>query len=235
MFSKNLERPAPPFTALFAVFIFSLQTATIFLSGTSAQAETRYVKPSAEVVVRRGQGNDYKVIAMVKDGTAVEFIEEGTDYTKVLLTNGKEGWILKRFLGVEPPLNELVDSLRAQKEDMLKQEAETKQKLDTLEADLARTEEERDTIKDGYSMLQASYDKLKQETADVVQINANMLKTSKKNTMITQQLALLEQSNKTLSNNYTLKWFLAGGGVLFFGMILGSIFRGGRRKKPSLL
>jgi len=172
---------------------------------------------------------------MVKDGTAVEFIEESGDFAKILLANGKEGWILKRFLNIEPPLDELVASLRAQKEEMLQRELESSQQLDTLSAALSHTEQERDSAQSERGLIQSSYEKLQQETADVVQINSNMQKISQENTVLTQKLAVLEQANETLRKNYTLKWFLAGGGVLLLGMFIGGLARGSRRKRSSLL
>jgi len=100
---------------------------------------------------------------------------------------------------------------------------------------LGRTEQERDNAQNQTSLLQASYKKLKQDTADVVQIKTNMQKISQENTVLVQKLALLEQANETLRKDYSFKWFLAGGGVLIFGMIIGGLFRGRRKKKPSLL
>ncbi len=235
MLFKQIQQLPFPLTSLTPVFIIFTQICCIFLLEVPAQAEIRYVKPSTEVVVRRGQGTDYKVIAMVKDGTSVEFLEEGDDFTKVLLKNGKKGWILKRFLSVEPPLNELVDSLRTQREEMLQREAKNNQQLEAFTMALGRTEQERDNAQNQTSLLQASYKKLKQDTADVVQIKTNMQKISQENTVLVQKLALLEQANETLRKDYSFKWFLAGGGVLIFGMIIGGLFRGRRKKKPSLL
>lgn len=235
MLSKHTKPLSPTLPVLLLSFTLCLQFSIILFSGISAQAETRYVKPSIDAAVRRGQGTDYKIIAMVKDGTAVDFIEESGDFAKVLLANGKEGWILKRFLSIEPPLDELVASLRAQKEESLQRELESSQQLDTLSAALTRTEQERDLAQSDREQIQASYEKLQQETADVVQINSNMQKISQENTILTQKLVVLEQANETLRKNYTLKWFLAGGGVLLLGIFIGGLARGSRRKRTSLL
>jgi len=49
------------------------------------------------------------------------------------------------------------------------------------------------------------------------------------------ELVLLEQENDTLRKDYVFKWFLAGGGVLLLGMLIGRISGGSRRKRQSLL
>lgn len=233
--SKLTKGLSPSLPINLLIFILCIQFSTILFSGISAEAETRYIRPSIEAVVRRGQGTEYKIIAMVKDGTAVEFIEEGEEFSKILLADGKEGWVLKRFLSTEPPLSDVVASLRTQKDEMLQREVENREQLDTLSEALFRTEQERDSAISEKNKIQASYKKLQQDTADVIQIKSNMEKVSRENATLTQKMALLEQANKTLQSNYTLKWFLAGGGVLVFGMIIGGIVRGSRKKRSSLL
>jgi SH3 domain protein len=232
-----MNKPTNPLSSLlatlFPAFIVLLQFTTVLLSATLLQAETRYIKPSSEVVVRRGQGTEYKIIAIVKDGTAVEFVEEEETFAKVQLANGKEGWMLKRFLSSEPPLNEVVASLRGEKENMQQRQLETDQQLKTISANLGRTERERKSVTSERNQIKASYTKLQQEAANVVQIRDNLQKTTEENRILTQKLALLEQENDSLKKNSTLKWFLAGGGVLLLGMIIGQI--GGSRKKKSSL
>lgn len=235
MISKQTKPPANSPSVLLLAFILLLQFSTVLLSGISAQAETRYVKPSAEVVVRRGQGSEYKIIAMVKDGTPVEFLEENDSFTRIRLPNGKEGWILKRFLSHEPPLNELVESLRTENELLQQKELETGRQLETVSAILATTEQERDSAISEKNQIQTSYRELQQETANIVQIKNNFQKISGENKLLTQQLAQLEQNNNRLRKNYILKWFLAGGGVLLLGMLIGRMSGGSRRKKSSLL
>ncbi len=235
MLSKHplsLLRSLP--VSLLALILF-LQFSVVLFSGFSAQAESRYIKPSSEAAVRRGQGTEYKIVAMVKDGTLVEFVEEDEDYARILLSNGKEGWILKRFLSIEPPLNELVASLRSQKDEMLQREIETNQQLETVSAILAQTEQERNVASNERDHILTSYTNLKEDTADIVQIKEDMQKTSQENETLHQKVILLEQANETLQKDNAFKWFLIGGGVLLLGMLIGKISGGSRRKKPSLL
>ena len=212
-----------------------LQVSTVLFPAISAEAEVRYVKPSSEAVVRRGQGREYKIIAMVKDGTSVEFIEENEGFAKILLKNGKEGWILSRFLSTEPPLDELVVSLRSQKEEILQRELKTNQQLDILSTSLTSTNKELDLTKNERNQILSKYKKLQQATADVVKIKNNMQRISLENKTLTQQMDLLKQTNETLRSDYAVKWFLTGGGVLILGMFIGGIARGSKKRKPSLL
>ena len=226
-------------SASLSVFLFALTLllpfSFVLFSGIPVLAKTYYVKPSSEVVVRRGQGTDYKIIAMVKDGVAVEFLEENDSYVKVRLANDKEGWMLKRFLSDEPPLKEIVVSLRAEKEEMKQREVEAVQKLEELSSTLARTEMELDSTLAERDQVRSDYQALQLGTADVVQIKKDMLKTAKENELLAQELAALEQECNSLKQDYVIKWFLAGGGVLIVGMFMGMMFGRSRKRRSSLL
>jgi SH3 domain protein len=235
MLPKQTKALPASLSVLLATFILLLQFSAVLFSTASAQAETRYVKPSSEVVVRRGQGTEYKIIAVIKDGTSVELIAENEDFARVRLTNGKEGWMLKRFLSKEPPLNEIIASLHTEKEEIQQRERKISQQLKTVSAILARTEQERDSAFSERNQIQTSYMKLQQDTANVVQIKNNLQKTTGEKKTLTQKLALLEQENDSLKKNSALKWFLAGGGMLLFGMLIGRMSGGSRKRRTSLL
>ena len=235
MITKNIFKPMGVMPVILLVIFLSIQFCVLFLSSTSAPAKTSFVKPSSEVVVRRGQGTDYKVIAMVKDGVSVEFIEENGNYARVRLANGKEGWMLKRFLSDEPPLRELVVSLRAEREEMKQKKLETNQKLEAVTSTLSQTGKELDATIEERDQLKTAYQTLQEDTADVVQIKTALDKTARENKALTQKLALVKQESDNLKNDNALKWFLAGGGVLLLGIIIGRMTGRSRRRKPSLL
>ncbi|HIQ38143.1 MAG TPA: TIGR04211 family SH3 domain-containing protein [Desulfocapsa sulfexigens] len=208
---------------------------TILFSATIAIAQTRYIKPSSEIVVRRGQGNEFKIIAMVKDGVAVEFLEASDTHARIRLANGKEGWILKRFLSDEEPLEAIVASLRTENEALIQKEIDATLKFDAVSATLSQTEQELDSILSERDQLKADYLQLQKDTENAVQLKNNLQKSSKNNKILSQNLAALQQENDRIKDDVAFKWFLAGGGVLVFGMLIGSIFTKSRKRRPSLL
>lgn len=207
---------------------------TVLFSGSPLSAKTYYVKPSSEVVVRRGQGTEYKIIAMVKDGVAVEFLEESDSYAKVRLQNGKEGWMLKRFLSTAPPLEEVVTTLQTEKEELEERASETALKLEEVSSVLAQTKMELESTLAEKNQIMTNYQVLKRDTADVVQIKTDLLQRTRENETLIQELASLREENNNLKENTAIKWFLTGGGVLLIGMFLGKISGQSRRKKSLL-
>ena len=222
-----------------SIFLLALSLfpalSTVLLSGTPALAKNYYVKPSSEVVVRRGQGTNYKIIAIVKNGVSVEFLEENDSYAKVRLVDGNEGWMLKRFLSDKPPLKEVVASLRTEKAKMKQRKNEVVQKLEEVSSTLARTETERDSILAERDQIRIDYQTLQQDTADVIQIKNDLLKTAEENELLVEKLTSVEQERNSLKKDYAIKWFLAGGGVLLVGMLIGRMSSQSRKRKSSLL
>jgi SH3 domain protein len=231
---RRISQSSGPLVLLLALAVV-LPLGAIFLPAIAVVAESRYVKPSAEVVVRTGEGTEYKIIGMVKDGDAVELLREGTAHALVRLANGKEGWMLKRFLSVQPPLSVTVASLRAENETMKQKEIELTRNYDEVSTALNNAQTELQAILAERDRLKADYQVLREDTADVVKIKEDMLKATEENELLVEQMAALEEENSKLNKDKSINWFLAGGGVLLVGMSIGRLTGKSRKRKPSLI
>jgi len=232
--------------ALLALITFCLQICLATLISSPLRAETQYVIPSSEIPVRRGQGTDYKIVALISDGTEVEVIERGDSYSLVRLANAKEGWILTRFLSDDPPLTEVVATLTSENEELKLQEQQSAQKLmlqeqqsiqkqEELSQALAETEQKLEATDAEKAAITASFEKLTKDTANVVEIKKKLTETVNENKSVKQKLTTLTRENEELKSDERINWFLAGGGVLLLGIIIGKITSRSRKRKPSLL
>lgn len=199
------------------------------------QSRTVYVKPSSEIAVRRGKGTDFKIIALIKDGSPVQLLEEDGAYSKVALDNEKEGWMLSRFLSDDPPLEQLVVSLQNENDKVRNREAELRQELENLSSALVESKSELSILRSERDSAVEDYTKLQQATADVVKIKTDLEETKISNEQLSEQLAVLQLENDNLSKDKKLYWFLAGGGVLLLGMLLGRMPGPSRKRKSSLM
>lgn len=233
MINRRNTKPSVLFVLLL-VFSF-LPLSSVLFTAMDVSAASRYVKPSAEVVVRRGAGNEYKIIGMVKDGDAVELLNEGDTHALVRLADGKEGWMLKRFLSNEPPLSTIVESLRAENEKLKQAEMEKNRQFEEVSESLARAESQLQSILSERDQILADYQNLQVDTADVVKIKEDMLRTKEENELIVQEMASLKEENNKLSKDKSINWFLAGGGVLLVGMSIGRLSGKSRKRKSSLI
>lgn len=219
---------------LFAVSLFFSFNVVIF-TADEVHSATRWVKPSGEAVVRRGQGTSFKIISVVKDGDTVDMIEENKSYSRVKLASGKEGWILKRFLSSEPPPIELVAQLKKEKEELLQREISATQQVEEVSTILSRTKTELDLLVEERDKIVADYQKLQRDTADVVKIKNDLDRTLVENATLVERFATVEQENNSLKRDKTINWFLAGSGVLLVGILLGRMPSPSRKRKSSLL
>ena len=201
----------------------------------TAAADIRFVSPTVEVPVRRGQGTEYKILKLVKDGDRVELLQVNDAWAQVKVGSKTVGWMPKRYLSSEAPPLKLVQMLRTENEQLKARDTERENELTSLKdlqsstgGDLSACIAERDTIRSQYQSLQA-------DTADVIALKNKMTATSQEIEQVRATLNAVQQQNTELKRKTAVTWFLAGGGVLMIGWIIGLITCRSRKKRPSLL
>jgi SH3 domain protein len=148
--------------------------------------------------------------------------------------NGTEGWLLKRYISQEKPLAQLVETLRKENDSL-------KERWDTITAENkevgSRNEQLQQELNSCVAALSETRDQfqtLQDETADVVRIKNELATSQELITSLRQQLGTIAAENDQLRDNQSIKWFLAGGGTLIFGCIVGIASSRSRRRKSSL-
>ncbi|MDX9788664.1 MAG: TIGR04211 family SH3 domain-containing protein [Desulfobacterales bacterium] len=206
-------------------------TIILFLSFTlSAAAKTKYVADIREITLRTGPGTEYKISAFIPSGNPLTVIEEADTWTKVQTSDGKEGWVLSRFIQTELPnsivlkkLQTLHDVLVTEKAGLATENELLKTKNKEMEADLAG-------IRETLSRVETDYETLKKESADFIALKAK-LKTSTALLSEAQEKAIQYEKDYTrLYNDQRIKWFLFGAGVLLLGIIIGYGAKSQRKK-----
>lgn len=218
-----------------SIFLILATIFFLFSGSLPLHAETLYVKPSAEIVVRTGQGTSYKIVGMVKDGDSVELLEEENSYAKVRLKNNVEGWMVRRFLGSDPPLKNVVETLTKENSAIKEKSSYTEQNLVEVSATLEQTKNQYSALSEEHNQLKTEYNTLLADTADVINIKKAQQLSAEKNKELQEQLLLTIQENKELKSNETKRWFLTGAGVLLLGILLGKLPGPSRKRKSSLL
>jgi len=208
----------------------------LFLLASTSQAATWYVKPSSEIPLRRGQGTGYKIVAVLRDGTPVTLLSDGNSWVRVRLQNGKEGWILKRYLSREKPCKEQIITLQ-ESNAMLQQElTTTREELQQLKNQQNKTEQELTACIEERDKARADYARLEQDTKNVVATKNALQKAQQQLGQLKERMAALELENTGLKKSSAIMWFLTGSGVLLLGLIIGLICgKRNRRRRSTLL
>jgi len=197
-------------------------------------AETVYVSENFEITMRTGPGTDRKIISLVESGKALEILEKGEEWSKVRTINGKEGWVLNRYLSASQPCAMVLDRVRQDYDVLAAKYKDLKDNFDELnaqkkstDADLSQNQKDRDE-------LSTAYETLKKEAAD-------FLKLKQRHKQMTADLdaektlaAKLDEENMQLKRSRIIQWVLTGGGIMLVGFFIG-LFSSSRRKSRSSL
>lgn len=194
---------------------------------TAALAEKMYVNDKIRITVRTGPGIDFKVMSEAESGQAMDVQEVKEGWSRVLLSDGREGWVLARFLTKNQPgkaqlrsLQKAHDELTAENERL----KEENQKLDLLSGESRRALEE----------MAHSYDVLKTESKDFLKVKSAYETASQK---FAEQKETADRLKGRMENQEWQKnavFFIGGGVLVLLGFLIGLMSRGNRRKSSLI-
>jgi SH3 domain protein len=205
------------------------------LAATSAFAgRMMYVKPDQKLAIRRGTGVEYKIIQMVKIDSEVELLEQANGYAKIRLRNGKEGWILRRFLDAKEPAELQLEKIRSENEQLKKEQNAAVKKAAEAVASLEETQKQFNSVLQERNTLLEKYQQLQADTQDVVNLRREQQSTARENDDLQDKLIAAQDENVLLKKGTQLKWYLAGAGVLLLGILVGKIPVPHRKRRSYL-
>lgn len=195
----------------------------LLLAGPAALAQTAYVNDEFEIVLRTGESTQHSIVRMLPTGTALEILGENTatGYTHVRTQDGRDGYVLSRFLSDQPAARDRLARLQVRHDALREAKAAVDGELAQLRKDLAAVESERDD-------LQAGAAQLSDELANIRRTAANVLRIDEQNQALTTRLAAsesiindLQVQNDALAARSAQWWFISGGGAVLTGALLG--------------
>ena len=223
----------------------------IFVFPYIAPAETLYVTDQLVITVRQGTSNQHAIVKTIKTDTSLEVLEhvEGEKYAKVRLTSGEEGYVLVQYLSNDTPKTQIISRLKKEAEKLRNKLEEVENKRNQLTEDLKYIKEETSSkseeLNSYASELESELSKTRQELQSLNETYAALLDKSEKIMEITSERDSLLENSKQLTSEVQflsdeksrlmrsgkINWFLAGGGVFFFGWLIGKV---SHRKKQGL-
>ena len=193
----------------------------LLLFSTPILAETMYVSDVLKLTVRVGKGQDYKIISVIQSGQTVDVLQPEDKWALVRLDDGKEGWVLTRYLTSKITNNVKLQWLQKKHKTLTVQaatllEENTKLKKGKKELDSMLNKAEKSVEE-----LNKSYETLKTESADYIKLKSKYTKAASQLAEYTEKSELLEKELTKLEFGQTIRWFLTGAGVLLLGFLIG--------------
>ena len=209
--------------------------AALLAASTALRSETLYVSDQFEVPLRTGETTEHAILRMLPTGTAVELLETDKDkgYSRVRTASGIEGYMLSRYLMPEAAARDQLTELRTRLSSASDEQGGLSRQVDQLGQQLTAAQR---TITE----LTAERDQAGTELDHVKSVSAKALELDERNKQLAQQVAAGEQrirelsaDNETLRRNSSRDWFLAGGGLVIFSMLLGILLTRVRWRRRS--
>ena len=191
--------------------------AVLLLAGGFSHAEQMYVKGITQITMRSEPGVRHSILAMLESGTRLEMLQEKPDWSKVRLSDGREGWVLSRFVTEEKPEILLV-------QDFKEENRKLSDRVERLKAENARYEETQAKLQE----IETKYKELKEKSE-------NFLSLEKKHEQVKADFQQQKERIKKLEeqlDGQILNGLIGGAVGLFIGILLGL---GSRKKRKSAL
>ncbi len=220
------------------------------LSVLSAAAQTRYVDDQLLITLRRGMGEEYKILKTLKTGTPLEVLEEHDRYLRVREPGGVTGYVLKQYVTSEIPKAQTIARIEKERDRLRAQLAQAEKELQgftsrlddiktagseragELQTEVNRLKEHSEKIRSELAEVSSRYEELQEKSSHVVDLVAERDQLKEENARLSLEVQELRQENHDLLRTGLIQWFLAGAGVFFGGWVIGKL---SRRKKTGFI
>jgi SH3 domain protein len=218
----------------------TLSMILLFISGffgitQQGWADKAYVTDSFEITLRTGPSNENRIIAMLFSGRPLEVLGTQGEWSQVkVLDDGKEGWVISRYLVTRLPwevqarkLKEDLVSLNGKLNRVQKEFTDESQQRQGLAAEIKRKTEELEA-------LSKEYLELKKGAEGYLSLKT-LYEAAEKNMKAAQaELSKLTAENENLKSSQHNRWLLSGALVLLCGLLIGGIAGRQQKKRRSL-
>lgn len=170
-------------------------------SSISVASQTQYVTENLNTYLRKGPGDQFKIAGTVSAGEKVTVLDRKDRYTLIRDSKNREGWILSNEVSNKPSSKELTPQLQQQVQELTL-------KLNNIDKDWQQRTVE----------MQRRTQQSDQQSSELLEQNAQLKR----------ELEILKNKNRDLealqnaeTREIMIQYFIYGGSVLGFGLLLG--------------
>lgn len=194
----------------------------LLFAPTLLPAQTiRYVTDELRLESRSGPSTEYRIVRMLKSGTAVEVLEEKDGYSRLRLENGNEVWMLSRYLVPDPPARERLEKTMAELEREREENNRILAELSQFGSLVNDTERAKTSLAEDKGRLMAELKEIKETAASAIALKKHNAELGLKTIDLETKLQLAEEENRELDDSGDRYWFLVGAAAAIGGMLVG--------------
>ena len=195
----------------------------LLLIPPAALAETRYITDEFEVTMRSGTSTSNSIVKMLKSGAAVTVLDEdlASQYSLVQAEDGKQGYVLSRFLMERPAAQQTLAALEQKYAEQQARLDAQSEEIRGYEAALAQAKSDNEALKNTLRASEQELSSVRAAAADTLEIlDQNKQLQSVVGQLQQEQSRLLEE-NRELRDTTRLDWFIRGGAVSLIAFVIG--------------
>ena len=195
----------------------------LLLAPPAALATTKYITDEFEVTMRSGTSTANSIVKMLKSGAPVTVLDEdlASQYSLVEAEDGKQGYVLSRFLMERPAAQQtlaILEQKYAEQQARLDAQIEEVRGLETA---LAQAKADNDTLKNTLRASEQELSSVRSAAADTLEILDQNKQLQSVVGQLQQEQARLVEENRELRDTTRLDWFIRGGAVSLIAFAIG--------------
>ncbi len=192
-----------------------------------------YVSDILKLTLRTGPSIENKILAVIDSGQMMEVVEFGDEWSRVQLPNGKEGWVLSRYLTPNETNNIKLQRLETKHKNLMVQASELLEENNRLQAENKKLSTEFEANQEQLVKARTDYETLKADASEFLTLKTRYESAASQLAEQTATAQKLEEQLTRLEMYTYIKWFLAGSGVLIVGFLIGYSSKR-QRRRPAL-
>lgn len=218
---------------LFAKPKLILGLITALLISSAALSDTRWLIDELWVNVRTGAGDQFRILKTIPSGTRMDTLNDTPQngYLHVRTEEGIEGWIPERFLQDKPTANIRIANVEAERDQLKQNLEELDAKYKTLLADKGDVNGELETLRADNTRLSAELRDIRKISEDAVNLDKRNQELAELNANLKNELDMARSELADIRESRESRMMMAGGGLIFAGIILGIILPRMRSKR----
>ena len=206
----------------------------LWAAASVCNAESAFITDVFEVTLRTGPGIDHKIVSMLRSGQPVTVTEAGDEWSQVVLPDGKEGYVLSRFISIGPPARLSLERVQDAYEALSTKAARLEEENSRLVSENRALGSQLETVSNKLEAVGKEYAALKSESSDFFSLKKQYEQAASQLQEKTERAKNLEEQVSQLQLNKNIRWFLGGAGVLVLGFLIGFSAKKQRRRSSLL-
>lgn len=208
----------------------------MWLMPSLVQAEeyTHYISDSIKVPLRRGAGNEFRIIRMLEAASPIKVLEVGdSNWSRVEYIhndNVLEGWVNKIAIQNDTPAKILLAEQTARFNRLNAQHKSLQSEHNELKERAKISSQELETIKQKKFELDKEFDHLTNISGSAIEMDQQNQEMRRLISDLESQNVIMREQIARAEDTVNRQWFLAGAGVLLAGLLLGRFFRIPKRR-----